>query len=189
MTYYIGFGVQDGRKILNSDTRPLVSCIFCLVACILLFPLTSLAQIYQPGDQDDQIASEPYHESALRRFEIVFTISLPFTALHSYLAVRGVGMIRQKKVAPKLEKGDWNAVGGLTILFSGFVGFWDWLHTRDEDISENAIMPHRPTIPYSGYPMFDTQYLIPGSRNPASSIQYPASSIKHLEITLLSGRF
>ena len=183
MIHYIGFGVQDDRKILSLETRRLVSCIFCLVACILLFPLTSLAQRYQqPGDQDDQIASEPYRESALRRFEIVFTISLPFTALHSYLAVRSVGMIRHKKIAPKLEKSDWNAVGGLTILFSGFIGFWDWLRTRNEDVSENTIMPRRPTIPYSGYPMFDTGYLIPGPRNPASSIQ-------HLEITLLSGRF
>ena len=46
--------------------------------------------------------SEVYHESALRRFEIVTLVSLPFTAIHSFLAVRGVEMIRQNRVAPSL---------------------------------------------------------------------------------------
>jgi hypothetical protein len=186
MTHNIGFRTQDNRKTLDSDARRLISCVFCLAACILIFPFTSLAQVDQA---DAQIVSEPYHESALRRFEIIFTTSLPFTALHSYLTVRSVGMIRQQKVSPKLEKSDWNAVGGLTILFSGFVAFWDWRHTRGEDISENPIKPRRPIGLYSGYSMFDTRHLIPISRSPAPSIQHPASNIRHLELTLLSGRF
>jgi hypothetical protein len=92
-------------------------------------------------------------------------------------------MIRQQKVSPNFEKSDWNMVGGLTILFSGFVAFWDWMHTHDEDISENPITPRRPIgLNSGGYSMFDTQHL-----TPVPSI--PASRIQHLELTLLSGRF
>jgi hypothetical protein len=91
---------------------------------LLLLASSSFAQTRQ--EEDQQPVAEAYHESALRRFEIVFTISLPFTALHSYLVVRGVEGIRQRKIAPELESSDWNTIGGLTILFSGFVAFWDW---------------------------------------------------------------
>jgi hypothetical protein len=182
MTCKDGLENQSGRKILDSGVQRLIYCVFCIMLCIMLFPLTSLAQTYQPDEQPP--VSEPYRESALRRFEIIFTTSLPFTALHSYLAVRGVGMMRQRKVSPKLEQGDWNAVGGLTILFSGFIAFWDWMHTRDEDISEKAIMPRRPTDLYSGQPALDARHSAL-----ASSIRYPASGIQYLEITLLSGRF
>ena len=47
---------------------------------------------------------EPYQESALRRFEIVTLISLPFTAIHSFLVVRGVEMVRQNEIAPETFK-------------------------------------------------------------------------------------
>jgi len=140
---------------------------------LLLFASSSFAQTRQ--EEDQQPVAEPYHESALRRFEIVFTVSLPFTALHSYLVVRGIEGIRQRKIAPELERSDWNTIGGLTILFSGFVAFWDWLHVRDEDVSEKMPGPRDETVPYSGNLMPDTRY-------PASSIQYPA-------IIFLSARF
>ena len=143
--------------------RPISLLLLCLASCSLLSALPSLAQTYE---EDTQAVPEVYHESALRRFEIVFTISLPFTALHSYLAVRGVGMLRQRKVSPELHRADWNAVGGLTILFSGFIAFWDWLHTRGEDISETSIEPRGRIEPYSGY-------WIPDSRSSISSIQCP----------------
>ena len=124
--------------------------------------------------------AEAYHESALRRFEIVFTVSLPFTALHSYLVVRGVEGIRQRKIAPELESSDWNMIGGLTILFSGFVAFWDWLHVGDEDISEKMPVPRDKTVPYSGYSILDAGHQ--AIQNPVPSIQYPA-------IIFLSARF
>jgi hypothetical protein len=152
--------------------KPISLLLLCLASFSLLSALPSLAQTYQ---EDTQAEPEVYHESALRRFEIVFTISLPFTALHSYLAVRGVGMVRQRKISPELHRADWNAVGGLTILFSGFVAFWDYLHTRGEDISETMTTPREPTEPYSGY-------LTPGTRYSMSNIQYP-------ELRLLSIRF
>jgi len=177
----IGLENQSNRKILDSSARRLIYCVLCIAFCIMLSPITSLAQTYPP---DAQPVSEPYRESALRRFEIIFTTSLPFTALHSYLAVRSVGMIRQRKVSPKLEQSDWSIVGGLTICFSGFIAFWDWMHTRGEDISEKAIKPRRPTDLYSGQPAFDAPYSALASR-----IQHPESSVQHVELTLLSGRF
>lgn len=157
-----------------------VSCLSSLVArysllsfILLLFASSSFAQTRQ--EEDQQPVAEAYHESALRRFEIVFTVSLPFTALHSYLVVRGIEGIRQRKIAPELESSDWNTIGGLTILFSGFVAFWDWLHVRDEDISEKMPVPRDGTVPYSGFSMPD--------------IRYPASSIRHPAIIFLSARF
>lgn len=77
-----------------------------------------------------------YLESALRRFEIVATISVPFTALHSYLIVRGVEMVRQNKVAPKFTETNWAIMGGTTVLLSSLVGLWDWSKTHKDDISE-----------------------------------------------------
>jgi hypothetical protein len=78
-------------------------------------------------------------------------------------------------------------IGGLTILFSGFVAFWDWLHVRDEDISEKMPVPRDKTVPYSGYSILDTRYSILDAghqaiQNPVPSIQYPA-------IIFLSARF
>lgn len=115
--------------------------ILCLISCFLFFAAPAFAQTEQSDQSETQIGIETkpeiYRESALRRFEIVFTISIPFTALHSYMAVRGVEMVRQRKVSPEMQKAHWNAIGGLTLLFSGFVAFRDWLVTRGEDISEN----------------------------------------------------
>jgi len=79
---------------------------------------------------------EIYKESSLRRFEIVATSSIPFTAIYSYGIVRGTEMIIQGRVAPKFSNTNWNAMGGLTILFAGLVGFLDWVHTGDEDNTE-----------------------------------------------------
>ena len=88
---------------------------------------------------DTDEPAEPYRESALRRSEIVFTISIPFSALHSYLAVRGVEMIRQSKISPSMSDNDWRTVGGLTFLFSGFIAFWDYMHTRGDEIEDRTI--------------------------------------------------
>ncbi len=164
------------RKTQDTKFRIRYSLLSCI---LLLFASSSFAQTPQA---DQQPVAEPYHESALRRFEIVFTVSLPFTALHSYLVVRGIEGVRQRKIAPELERNDWNTIGGLTILFSGFVAFWDWLHVRDKDISEKIPGPRGETVPYSGYSMPDTRY-------PASSIQHPVSSIQYPAVIFLSARF
>ncbi len=77
-----------------------------------------------------------YRESSLRRFEIISTIALPFTAIHGYLVVRGIEMARKGKVAPKFGESDWLLAGGLALTFSGLVGLWDYLHTHNDDILE-----------------------------------------------------
>ena len=79
---------------------------------------------------------EIYRESSLRRFEIISTISVPFTAIHSYLVVRGIEMAKQGKVAPKFSESDWLLAGGLTVTFSSLVGLWDYLSTHNDDILE-----------------------------------------------------
>lgn len=81
-----------------------------------------------------------YTESSLRRFEIIFTVSLPFTTLHSYAVVRGIKMAQKRKVSPKFSKSDWRNVGLGAVGFSAFIGFWDWLHTHEHN-------PSQPRIP------------------------------------------
>ena len=87
--------------------------------------------------------SEIYQESALRRFEIVTLIALPFTSIHSFLAVRGIEMIRQNKVAPELSSTDFKIIGASAVSLALFIGFWDWLHTHDKKPSQQLI----PTSP------------------------------------------
>ena len=122
-----------------------LSWIFILAVAYMTLSSPLLAQTYDT-EEDIDLESKEYHESALRRFEIVFTASIPFAALHSYLAVRTVEMIRQEKVAPSMGKANWNSVGGLTILFSGFIAFWDYMHTRETDI-QDLNMERSDTIP------------------------------------------
>ncbi|MGB9596835.1 MAG: LamG domain-containing protein [Candidatus Poribacteria bacterium] len=117
-----------------------------------------------------------YLESALRRFEIIATISVPFTALHSYLIVRGVEMIRQSKVAPKFTETNWAIMGGTTALLSSLVGLWDWSKTHNEDISEMSNPDERNR--YSErYSMLN---------NSSNNQTYTA---KDFELTFLSAKF
>lgn len=109
--------------------------IFVISMVCMIFCSPSLAQRSRTR-QDSEEPIEPYRESALRRFEIVFTISIPFSALHSYLAVRGAQMIRQSKVSPTMSDNSWRSVGGLTFLFSSFIAFWDYMHTRGDKIED-----------------------------------------------------
>ena len=90
---------------------------------------------------------EVYQESALRRFEIVTPVSLPFTAIHSFLAVRGVEMIRQNRVAPDLDSADYKIMGVSAASLALFIGFWDWLHMRDKNLSEQLIPTSPPAAP------------------------------------------
>lgn len=80
-----------------------------------------------------------YSESALRRFEVVSIISLPFTAIHSYLVFRGARMIEQSKFSPDISNTDYTIIGGMAVTFSAFIGFWDWYHNRGRDTSQPKI--------------------------------------------------
>lgn len=69
-------------------------------------------------------ASELAGESALRRFENVFFISLPFTALHSTLLITGIALAAQKGEF-KLTLGYQIAGIGLAILGAGWIAVKD----------------------------------------------------------------
>ena len=95
----------------------------------------------QQGDPED------YSESALRRFEIVTLSSIPFTAIHSYVIMRGVKMVRENKFAPELTTGDYRIIGIGTVSLSLFIGLWDWLHTRNVDRSAPRVPEPRTAPP------------------------------------------
>ncbi len=103
--------------------------------------------------QEDEV----YHESTLRRFEIVTIIALPFTAIHSYVGVRGIQMIRQNEFAPELSSTDFKIIGASAASLALFIGFWDWLHTHDKNPSEELM----PTLP---------QRIMPPKRTPIQGV-------------------
>ena len=109
---------------------------------LLLISLGSLLGVLPHANAQFQQAEPPaqedpadYSESALRRFEIITLSSLPFTAIHSYIAVRGVKMYRENLFAPELTPQDYRIVGIGALSLSLFIGVWDWLHTRHVDRS------------------------------------------------------
>lgn len=109
---------------------------------LLLISLVSLFGILTQANAQFQQAEPPaeedhahYSESALRRFEIITLSSLPFTAIHSYIVVRGVKMYRENLFAPELTPQDYRIVGIGAVSLSLFIGVWDWLHTRHVDRS------------------------------------------------------
>ncbi len=102
-------------------------------------------QSESPDSETEQTEPEIYSESALRRFEIVTLSSLPFTAIHSYVVMRGVKMLRENQFAPELSPQDYRIIGIGAVSFSVFIGVWDWLHTRNVDRS--APLVPEPEIP------------------------------------------
>lgn len=106
-----------------------------LMSLVSLFWVTfqATAQLHaEPPEHEDH---DHYSESALRRFEIITLSSLPFTAIHSYVAVRGIKMYRENLFAPELTPQDYRIVGIGAVSLSLFIGVWDWLHTRNVDRS------------------------------------------------------
>ena len=132
--------------------RVLINLVCGFLLSSFLMPISVAAQHRGSSDgirraQRDK-HEEHYEESALRRFEIVTLISLPFTAIHSFLAVRGVEMVRQNEIAPELSNTHFGVIGASAVSFALFIGFWDWLHTHDKDSSEQLI----PSVPVPQQP-------------------------------------
>lgn len=108
-----------------------------------------------PGAQQGE--PEEYSESALRRFEIVTLSSLPFTAIHSYVIMRGVKMLQENKFDPELTTGDYRIIGAGAVSLSLFIGVWDWLHTRNVDRSAPLVPePRTPSSPEDEEPVEGT---------------------------------
>ena len=116
-----------------------------LVAIFILVPHSQAQNQSSPPTQQTQgTHQEEYHESALRRFEIVTLSALPFTAVHSYLGVRGVKMIQTNKIAPELTSQNYRVMGICAVSLSLFIGIWDWLHTRNVDRSAPSVPGYKP---------------------------------------------
>ena len=116
--------------------------------------VTEDSEIEETTEDRQEESEEPdkYHESALRRFEIIILSSLPFTAVHSFFMVRGIEMIRQNKFSPKLSDQNFRAIGMCTACFSLFIGIRDWYMMRGKVRSEPLVprerLPNRmPTEP------------------------------------------
>lgn len=119
-----------------------------IITLIVLLGVVPLLEAQVQG-QEQETQHEEYSESALRRFEIVTLSSLPFTAVHSYLGVRGIKMIQTNKIAPILSPDNYRVMGISAVTLSLFIGIWDWLHTRNEDRSEPSIPGRKPPTPPS----------------------------------------
>ena len=134
-------------KLRNSV---MISLAFAFIAVCFLAPSNAVAQRRHASESRRPVQrgqhEEHYHESELRRFEIVTLVSLPFTAIHSFLAVRGIEMIRQSEISPELTNADFKIIGASAVSFALFIGFWDWLHTRGKDPSE-PLIPASPSTP------------------------------------------
>ena len=126
-----------------------------LLILMLIAMVATNVSAQSQGESEEEVPTarqeeeEGYHESALRRFEIVTVIALPFTAIHSYAGVRGIQMIRQNEFAPELSTTDFGIIGASAISLALCIGFWDWLHTHDKNPSEELIpaSPQRITPP------------------------------------------
>ncbi len=119
-----------------------------LAAIFILVPQSQAQNQSSPLTQQTQeTQEEEYSESALRRFEIVTLSSLPFTAVHSYLGVRGIKMIQTNKIAPELTSQNYHAMGICAVSLSLFIGIWDWLHTRNVDRSAPSVPGYKPPSP------------------------------------------
>ena len=136
----------------------LVKLLASLLLSTMIISGNTFAQ-YQPPSENTPAAqrgerAEKYEENALRRFEIVTLVSLPFTAIHSFLAVRTLKMVQKKNIAPELSSTDLKMVGVTAVSYALLIGFWDWLHTHGKNPSEQLIQtsPRRPTPPRPSTP-------------------------------------
>ena len=118
-----------------------------LISVALLFFIQPHAKAQSQAEPHTHEESTEYSESALRRFEIITLSSLPFTAIHSYIAVRGIKMYRENIFAPELTPTDYRMVGIGAVSLSLFIGIWDWLHTRHVDRSAPRVPePKAPPV-------------------------------------------
>ena len=118
-----------------------------LISVVLLFFIQPHAKAQFQAEPPEHEHPADYSESALRRFEIITLSSLPFTAIHSYVVVRGIKMYRENIFAPELTPKDYRFVGIGAVSLSLFIGVWDWLHTRNVDRSAPRVPePKAPPV-------------------------------------------
>ena len=114
-------GDQPENKLVESDRE---------------LELMKQAELSKSDKPEEPLA---YNENRLRRFEIISLTSIPFTAIHSFLAVRGVKMIQQNKFAPQISDKDYQVIGLCTVTSSILIGLWDLYNNRGKNTSELLI--------------------------------------------------
>ena len=114
-------GDQPENKLVESDRE---------------LELMKQAELSKSDKPEEPLA---YNENRLRRFEIISLTSIPFTAIHSFLAVRGVKMIQKNKFAPKISDKDYQVIGLCTVTSSILIGLWDLYNNRGKNTSELLI--------------------------------------------------
>ncbi len=108
---------------------------------------TSAQKRPMPPEEQAPAPVEGYQENALRRFEIITLSALPFTSIHSYVAVRGIKMYSEKQFAPELTPQDYRIIGIGAVSLSIFIGVWDWWRTRSVDTATPRIQKPEPPPP------------------------------------------
>ena len=79
-----------------------------------------------------------YHESPVRRFQIVFFLSLPITALFTYGIWRGSRYIANP-VENRLTAGESAGVAGIGAVLSGLIGWYDYYRVKRYQPSPTSI--------------------------------------------------
>ncbi|MBT3265669.1 hypothetical protein HN371_00875 [Candidatus Poribacteria bacterium] len=96
-----------------------------------------------PRAPDAVEATASAGESALRRFEIVTLTALPFTAIHSFLIVKGVRVVSAGNLSAGVEGSDWNIVGASAAGLAIGIGLYDYWRMRGRDRNE-PLLPSPP---------------------------------------------
>lgn len=138
--------------------EPRALALAVLVVLALATPIRSMAQSLAGSAEatpDAAPAAPAYRESALRRMEIVAFVSLPFTAIHSYLIVRSVRMIQDGTIAAGVSGNDWTYVGIGAASLSVGIALYDWSRLRGKDRNE-PLLPEIPTEGAATEPMSRT---------------------------------
>ena len=123
---------KENGSIKQEETQPANT----LLESVAERTLIEQAQLAKNNESEELVV---YNESRLRRFEIISLTSIPFVAIHSFLAVRGVNMIQQNKFAPKISDNDYRIIGICTITSSILIGLWDLYNNRGKNASELLI--------------------------------------------------
>lgn len=148
-------------------------CVFSFISFLLIVPNLDAQN---NSEQNQTQSQDEYTESGLRRFEIVTLSSLPFTAVHSYLGVRGIQMVQQNKIAPVLTSNNYRIMGISAVSLSLFIGIWDWVHTRNIDRSAPSIPQQYPQSPPNEQEIPDDGSI---ARAPIYG-PYPTTMIQHI---------
>lgn len=135
------------KLLRNPSENAYCLAVFTVLFIFAIIPQTTKAQneITPPAEHSEH--QEEYSESALRRFEIITLSSFPFAAVHSYLTVRGVKMIRENKISPVLYPKDYRRIGIGAVSLALIIGVWDWLNTRNKDRTASRVPTRPPTPP------------------------------------------